>query len=281
MQAPSRLQFIAIGGVVVLAVLLFLARNKPIPDPADTRLNAALTILDTNIRSEEGMKALMAVDADFPNHERTKYEIGLIHYNRQETDKALDWFYQALSLGDEYRLAHFYIGTIYSKRFQPDSALYHYRKYQTNLSNAQDLEVLEGYIGGELSRYLSLLPSDSRDERELKRLMENIYLGRGQPMESVLELRQFAETTQMPQAYFELAKLAISTGQWEKAIERFEIALKLEPDMQEVYPGLAHAYVQIGEKEKALGLYNTYLKLIRNPSERKEIEAAIERIKIN
>lgn len=73
------------------------------------------------------------------------------------------------------------------------------------------------------------------------------------PMKAVLQLR--ALEAQFPDSavvYNALGRLAIKTGQWERAIQRLEKALALSPDNQNTICLLADAYAGIGNQAKSL-----------------------------
>ena len=74
----------------------------------------------------------------------------------------------------------------------------------------------------------------------------------GQPMKAVLLLRELEQ--KYPEAasvYNALGRLAIKTGQWERAIQRLEKAYQLEPENVNTPCLLARAYEQSGMADKA------------------------------
>lgn len=74
----------------------------------------------------------------------------------------------------------------------------------------------------------------------------------GNPMKGILMLREYNE--QAPENVLvltTLARLAIQTNQIDKAIERLNTALRVEPDNKKVNCLLVQAYDRLGDKEKA------------------------------
>jgi cytochrome c-type biogenesis protein CcmH/NrfG len=76
-----------------------------------------------------------------------------------------------------------------------------------------------------------------------------------------------------------LAKLAIQSGQLDKAINRLELVLSLRPDNTEAMYFLAEAYKNQGNKEKAISLFEQCKKLVNNPDFTKEIDNYINTFK--
>ncbi len=75
------------------------------------------------------------------------------------------------------------------------------------------------------------------------------------PMKAVQMLRELEQQYPSSAAvYNALGRLAIKTGQWERAIERLEKALSLEPNNPNTPCLLMTAYENAGQREKALQL---------------------------
>jgi lipopolysaccharide biosynthesis regulator YciM len=73
-----------------------------------------------------------------------------------------------------------------------------------------------------------------------------------------------------------LGALAIKSGQWPKAITRFEGILQKDPKNKEAMYSLAEAYKGSGNIVKAKELFNNCKKLVNNPSFSKEIDEYIK-----
>jgi Flp pilus assembly protein TadD len=65
-------------------------------------------------------------------------------------------------------------------------------------------------------------------------------------LEEAASLRPDDSSTQI-----ELGKLYLMEGHASEAVEHLEVGRRLEPDNPEVYAGLAHAYLRLGERDKA------------------------------
>lgn len=69
-----------------------------------------------------------------------------------------------------------------------------------------------------------------------------------------------------------LGRMSIQSGQFDKAIGRFETVLKLEPENREALYFLAEAYKGMGNTKKAKELFEQCKKLVNNPEFSKEID---------
>ncbi|MCB0638409.1 MAG: hypothetical protein KDC54_17385 [Lewinella sp.] len=74
----------------------------------------------------------------------------------------------------------------------------------------------------------------------------------GEPMKGVMMLRELQEAYPNSTLVLNsLARLAIQTGQWERATERLQQALAIEPDNQNTICLLAQAYAGLGDQAQA------------------------------
>ena len=79
-------------------------------------------------------------------------------------------------------------------------------------------------------------------------------------------------------ANFMLGRMAIVSGQFDKAIQRFERVVRQEPTNAEAYYLLADSYLAVGQKEKAIEALKNCKKLIKNPTFATEIDKYINKI---
>jgi tetratricopeptide (TPR) repeat protein len=81
------------------------------------------------------------------------------------------------------------------------------------------------------------------------------------------------------QAIFTLGMLSIQSGQFEKARERFEKLITLQPFNPEYYFYLGEVYAKSGNSEKAIKTYETCKTLLKDETAKKEIESLINKLK--
>jgi len=121
---------------------------------------------------------------------------------------------------------------------------------------------------------------DDKDE-ETKLALATAYIeGAGQPMKGVQILKGI--TNEKPDdipANMLLGRMSIQSGQFDKAVKRFETILKQEPDNKEANYFMAQTYEGLGDKKKAIEYLERCKKLVNNPEFSKEIDQKINTLK--
>jgi len=100
--------------------------------------------------------------------------------------------------------------------------------------------------------------------------------GTGETMQGVQQL--LAITRTQPQhipANLLLGRLAVQSGQWDKAAGRFQTVLGQEPTNVEALLGLADVYRGQGQKERAIETFNLAKQVVNNPEFSRDIDAYI------
>jgi len=78
-----------------------------------------------------------------------------------------------------------------------------------------------------------------------------------------------------------LGYFAIQSGQYEKAIERFETVLEIDPENAEAYIYLTDVYLTMGEKEKGIETLQKFKVIMNDPRVDRQVEDYIKEIKGN
>lgn len=73
-----------------------------------------------------------------------------------------------------------------------------------------------------------------------------------------------------------LGKLAITSGQYDKALVRLEKLVAFAPENSEALYYLGETYLALGEKEKAVDVFEKCKKLVKNPAFSKELDEYIK-----
>jgi tetratricopeptide (TPR) repeat protein len=128
-----------------------------------------------------------------------------------------------------------------------------------------------------LQRSLELNPNNDT----VKMALASGYIeGAGQTMQGVqLLLGITREKPDNVPANVMLGRLSIQSGQYDKAIGRFETVLKKEPQNTEALYFLAEAYKGKGNKEKAIELLELCKKIVNKPDFTKDIDQYIKSFK--
>lgn len=128
-----------------------------------------------------------------------------------------------------------------------------------------------------------LEPSQKLDtaNEETKLALATAYIeGTSQPMQGVQML--LAITREKPDdvpANLLLGRMSIQSGQYDKAIGRFETVLKKEPENKEALYFLAQAYEGKGDKTRAIELLEKCKRLVNNAEFSKDIDQQINSLK--
>lgn len=104
--------------------------------------------------------------------------------------------------------------------------------------------------------------------------------GTGETMQGVqLLLGVTREKPNNIQANLMLGRLSIQSGQFDKALGRFETVLKQEPENTEALYFLAETYKGKGNKQKAIELFEKCKKVVNKPQFSKDIDAYVNSFK--
>lgn len=100
------------------------------------------------------------------------------------------------------------------------------------------------------------------------------------PMEGILKIRQVVQRDSTNVfANMVLGHGSVVSGQYDKAIERFEKVLKIQPENLEAIIMLAEVYERKADKLEAIKWYSKAVLLVKNPAVQTELKRRIEDLK--
>ena len=103
--------------------------------------------------------------------------------------------------------------------------------------------------------------------------------GSPDPMKGIGMLREIEKTdSNNVNLQLNFAFFSERSGQWDKAIARFEKVLKIQPDFIEAYLHLADAYQQKGDKTKAIESLKKYVTLVDDVTIKTEVQDYINKL---
>ena len=82
-------------------------------------------------------------------------------------------------------------------------------------------------------------------------------------------------------ALINLGYFSTKSGQYDKAIERYNQVLEIDPEFSDAYLYLSDVYLQMGKNEEAANYLEEFMRFIDAPEGRKELEIYIEKIRNN
>ncbi len=104
--------------------------------------------------------------------------------------------------------------------------------------------------------------------------------GSAEPMKGITLLREVEKTdSNNVNLQLNFAFFSEKSGQWDKAISRFQKVLKIQPDYIEAYVQLADAYEQKGDKAKAIENLEKYASLVEDETIKTEVQKYINKLK--
>lgn len=176
------------------------------------------------------------------------------------------------------------------------SAYYYYQYANTDAtkiaySNAGDL-FINAFKHGEDSvisnnlitfavrSYENAIQKDSNDIELQIKLAEVYVQGSQEPMKGIGILRDLA--VKLPNnipVLLALGRLSIQSGQYDKAKERLQKVLQLEPQNTEALYFLAITEAQLGHKDEAIRLFDMCKLLVNNKDFNKEIDDIVKSLK--
>lgn len=99
----------------------------------------------------------------------------------------------------------------------------------------------------------------------------------GNPMQAIFLLREVvAEDPEHRDAQYTLGRFSMMSGQWDKAVERFQIVLQIQSDDADAAEGLAQSLVELGQVEGAIQGLQSFLNEHPNTSRASELTAPME-----
>jgi len=97
--------------------------------------------------------------------------------------------------------------------------------------------------------------------------------GTGEPMKGIMMLREVVTENPLHQnAHLNLGFLSMKSGQYDKAIERFNKVLEINSSRIDMHVYLGEAYVRKGDKAKAIENFTIFRNLTNDPQMIKDID---------
>ena len=146
--------------------------------------------------------------------------------------------------------------------------------------NGSDSVISDKLVTFALRSYENAVQKDGSD-LELKIKLAELYVqGSQEPMKGIGILRQLADS--LPKnvpVLLALGRLSIQSGQFDKAKERLQKVLQLEPQNTEALYFLAITEAQLGHKEEAIRLFEMCKLLVGNKDFNNEIDEIVKNLK--
>lgn len=104
--------------------------------------------------------------------------------------------------------------------------------------------------------------------------------GAGSPMQGIMLMRKILEENpEYGRAHFQMGLFSIQSGQFEKAITRFEKVLELEPENAECLYFLGNAHSNLGNKAEAISYLEDFVGKTEDEDSKAEVKKIVEQLK--
>lgn len=115
---------------------------------------------------------------------------------------------------------------------------------------------------------------------EIEQAVQKIRDGQ-QPMEGIMALRKIAEEhPENEEAQLYLGIFSIQSGQYEKAVERFNNVLSINAENSYAYQLLGQAYELMNDTTKAISNYELFVQKTDDSEAKKDIEKHLKNLKL-
>lgn len=154
------------------------------------------------------------------------------------------------------------------------------RQYSVSQNNAYDSAFNHILLDKSINSYNKALEFDSNDLDIKTKLGEAYMMNAEQPMQGITMLLDVVKQDSMNvNANLALGKFGIVSGQYDKALNRLEKVLSLQPDNKEALLLAAEAATNIGDLTYAIDKLERSKKLIEDEAFKKDIDLLIEQLK--
>ncbi len=274
MKSVTKTQIVVIAGCIVLIVLLLFA-NTTIPKKEEVKTSEHPGPNGTGMLTMvESAKALLTVS------------------QKKEMDK----LEEATKTSADKKKAFENIINLWDSLRQPTVAAYYMElaakasPNEKNWSEAGNRYYASTRFAKEADKPLLYSKAMECFEKTLELNPKNIeakinlgacYVeGSPEPMKGIGMLREVEKTdSNNVNLQLNFAFFSEKSGQWDRAIKRFEKVLVIQPDFVEAYLHLADAYQQKGDKAKAIQTLEMYLSKTDDVTVKTEVQEYINKLK--
>ncbi|WP_295126693.1 tetratricopeptide repeat protein [uncultured Chitinophaga sp.] len=277
-------QLILIGGAIVLVATLFIfGRTVPVASkkaagevmPGQPPVVAAASFEDVLQKAKEKAPADKLAEINSLEHAVVR---GDVKTQQIAVNRKLYEIWESL---DETPVAAYYAGEAAKLENSEKSLTFAANLFFKHYSHAKDAAVMKWQAEQAVELYEKAIALSTPPQTDsLKYLQATILVETGEPMAGVAKLRELVTANpDNAEAQLMLGNMAITSGQFDKAIERMDGFLARNPNNAKAMFILAEAYRSKGDKAKAIELFQQCRALISDPELGAEIDNYIKSIK--
>ena len=268
MKSSKNLQITIVLGVVVLTVLLYFANKKGKPVKREMPKTEEVASVDLGLHTDSIINSL------------DQNAQSVIKEMKQLSDKSRGYdSISSILLTKSVSASAFYLEkSALIKRDKPSwkkAGMLFYKA--TRFDQAYLKQTL---FNKAITCYLSAYQLDSNDLETATMLGTCFVEGSNNPMNGITILRKVvSKDSTYIDAQVQLGMFAIQSGQYDKAIERFNKILRIKPDYIQAYIYLGQIYADMGKKEQAIEMLELYMKKSNDFTINQQVEQFINELK--
>lgn len=189
-------------------------------------------IAEREAKTDEAIEYFLKTLESKEPFQNTYCRLGKLHLDREEWEKAEQWFTKEIGRDQSSALANFGLGSVFAGRRQFDESLKHFQR-------AVELD---------------------GDNSQMRFHWGRILILAGQIEEGRGKLIEVAEmSADNPGLLYETANLIFETGDFNAAAELYTKSIALRPDFAEAGNNLGNCYFKSGQYEAACAIYEQLL----------------------
>ena len=269
----NKTQIVVVSGALILIVLLLLANTKLLPkeeaivsDHANPNTLAFTNMVKTAVAglSEEQKKSVQKLDDAIKSSPNKKlaFENMINMWDSLNRPSLAAYYMEQAALASPIEKNWLEAGNRYYAA--------------TRFVEEADRPLLFGKAMDCFEHVLELNPKNI----DAKMNLAACYVeGSSEPMKGIGMLKELEKTdSNNVNLQLNFAFFSEKSGQWEKAIPRFEKVLKIQPDFIEAYLHLADAYQQLGKNDKAIENLEKYKTAVDDVTIKAEVQEYINKL---
>ena len=196
----------------------------------DNRIDHALELIE-NGNGAQGEKIIDELLPKYPRSHTVNYAKGVVWLQKNEWDKAIEYFDKATEIFPYFMEAHYNKGAAYQQKLDIKNMIKAYRKV-VDYGNPDDMAVRKATsVLSDMKRNISKLHS--------------------------IDLDRFLEA----QDLFEIAHDFMTKNDFKKAIANYEKSMKIIDNLPQPHGNLGICYAKLGRKREALEALNRALEI--------------------
>ena len=265
MRSFSKSTLIGVSAVVLVGLLFLLPRHKKGDKVADIPVTNSFSIdqFEQQAKLSLDTTQLHQIDALNSLKEPERFDSLAAFWDRISVPGLAAKYMELLAKGTPTEKS--YINAAY--------------RYFDAWKQAQDSLSRDYFVGKAIASYSEVLKINPENLNAKTDLGICYAEGTNNPMQGITMLKEVVEKDPNHEnALLNLGFLSVKSGQFDKALERFNKVLQINPSRIDMYVFIGQTYVQMGNNNEAIKSFETYKSLSNNTKAIAEIDSYIKEL---